>query len=124
MAWSRREGTRPLPSTRPRLSRFFRFLQQAHGSLWKEICLILSSGPLAAGVVLIGVPLKEKLGDGDNGEALALQRFQNSRQGLGRVLGGVVEEDDAAGAHILQDPLGDLIGRDALPVQTVAFPYS
>ena len=87
-------------------------------------CLIPLLLPLAAGVVDGGLALKQNLGDGDNGITLGLQGFDDAGQSLGCVLGGIMEEDDAAGAHILQHPLLDLLGRDALPIQAVAFPYS
>ena len=59
-------------------------------------------GPLAAGVVLVGFAAEEKLGDGNHGVTLTLKGFQNAGQSLRRVLCGVVEEDDAARAHIFQ----------------------
>ena len=67
--------------------------------------------------------MKQDLGHGDDGVALGLEGFDDARQGLRRMLGRVVEEDDAAGAHILQHPLLDLLGRDVLPIQAVAFLY-
>lgn len=79
--------------------------------------------PLSSGVVLVGVASEKDLGDGDDGVAVGLQRLDDAGQGLRRMLGRVVEEDDAPGAHILQHPLLDLLGRDALPIQAVAFLY-
>ena len=91
--------------------------------MWAISCLIPLLLPLAAGVVLVGVAGKQNLGDGDDGVAVRLQGLNDPRQGLGGVFCCVVEEDDAARAHILQHPLLDLLGRDALPIQAVAFLY-
>lgn len=80
--------------------------------------------PLSSGVVLVGVASEKDLGDGDDGVAVGLQGFNDPRQSVWRVLSGIVEEDDAPGAHILQHPLLDLLGRDALLIQAVAIPYN
>ena len=83
-----------------------------------------SLGPLAAGVVDARFALQQQLRDGDDGIALGLEGLDDPRQGLQSVDGRVVEEDDAARPHVLQHPPADLLRGDALPVQTVAFPYS
>ena len=89
-----------------------------------SFCLCHSFGPLSSCVVDIGVAGEQDLGYGDDGVAVLLQRLDDPGQGLRRMFGGVVEEDDAAGTDVFQHPLLDLLCRDALPVQTVAFPYN
>ena len=83
-------------------------------------------GTLAACVVdgVVGVVLPghgSSLGDGHKGVALLNERGQDGWQGLRRVLGGVVEQNDGAGLDLSGDPLGDLLAG-ALPVQAVHIP--
>lgn len=78
--------------------------------------------PLPSGVVDARFALQQQLRDGDNGIALGLEGFDDPGQGLRRVDGRVVEEDDAARPHVLQHPPADLLRLDALPDQTVAVP--
>ena len=66
--------------------------------------------------------MEQQLGDGNDGIALGLESLDDPRQGLRRVDGRVVEENDAARPHILKYPPADLLRGDALPVQTVAVP--
>ena len=83
-----------------------------------------SLGPLAAGVVDARLALQQELRHGDDGVALRPEGVQDPRQGFRRVDRRVVEEDDAPRADVFQHPLTDLLGGDALPVQTVAIPYN
>ena len=63
---------------------------------------------LTAGVVDgIGAG-QEDLGDGEEGVAVFQQRFDNSRQSFGGVLGGIMEQHDGTGLDFGGDPLGDL----------------
>ena len=87
-------------------------------------CGLSLLGPLAAGVVDAGVALQQQLRDGDDDVALGLEGLDDPRQRLRRVDGRIVKENDAAGAHVFQQPPADLLRWDALPVQTVAFPYN
>ncbi len=45
-------------------------------------------GSLAAGVVLVGVALKQNLGDGNDGVAIRLESLDDARQSLRRMHGG------------------------------------
>ena len=65
---------------------------------------------------------KNNLGDGDKGIAVLKETFQNGGESLWGVLCGVMKQDDGAGADLGGDPLGDLVGGDVLPVQTVHVP--
>lgn len=80
-------------------------------------------GALAAGVVdgevFVVFPRQNELADGDDLVALLDQVFQDAGQSFRRVEGGVVEEDDGAGADLGRDPLGDGGSVVILPVQTV-----
>ena len=80
--------------------------------------------PLSSCVVLVGVASEKDLGDGDDGVAVSLEGLDDPGQSLWRVLSGIVEEDDAPGAHVFQHPLLNLLGRDALLIQAVAIPYN
>ncbi len=84
---------------------------------------VLLDGALAAGVVqgevLARLPGEDELAHGDDVVALLEQIFQDTRQGLGGVEGGVVEEDDGPGAHVPCHPLGDGGRVIVLPVQAV-----
>ena len=71
------------------------------------------------GVVGVVLPGQDELGDGHKGVALLQDGLDDPGQGLGGVLGRVVEQHDGAGLHLAGDPLGDLAGRDLLPVQAV-----
>lgn len=62
---------------------------------------------------------EEELGDGDYGVAVADEGLQNGRQRLRRVKGGVVEENDAAGAHLGTNALGNGGRVQVFPVQTI-----
>ena len=74
--------------------------------------------------VVDGVGLGEDdLGDGHEGIALLEQIFDDAGQGLRGVLGGVVEQDDGAGADLGGDPLGDLPGGQVLPVEAITTSY-
>ena len=66
--------------------------------------------------------MEEDLGDWYDGVAVGLEDLDDPGKGLLRVNGGVVEENDAPGADVLQHPLGNLIHRDTLLVQTVSIP--
>ena len=74
------------------------------------------------GVVGVVGSLPDELRDGNHCVALADEVFQDARQGLRGVEGGVVEEDDGPGLHFGGDPLGDFSGGDLLPVQRVHVP--
>ena len=71
-----------------------------------------------------GVSREQQLRDGHELVALTLQALDDAREGLGRVLGGVVKQHNAPGLDALQDALCNFIGRNALPVEGVAFPNS
>ena len=64
------------------------------------------------------------LGDGDEGVALLKEGLDDGGQGLRRVEGGVVKQDDGPGLDLGGHPLDDLSGFQVLPVQTIAFPHS
>ena len=74
---------------------------------------------LSAGAVDQAVAVQQNFGDGYNTITVGKQGFQNAGQGLGRVLGGIVEKDDASGLNPVQHPTCDLIGRDSFPVETI-----
>lgn len=65
------------------------------------------------------VPGEDDLGDGDEGIALLQQALDDTGQGLRGMLGGVVEQDDGAGAYLGCDSLGDVRRGQVFPVQTV-----
>lgn len=65
------------------------------------------------------VPGQDQLGNGDKGIAVGQKPLDDSRQGLGSVLGSVVEQHDGAGADLARYPLGDVRGGQVLPVQAV-----
>lgn len=70
-----------------------------------------------------GVGLGEDdLGDRDKGISLLEKRLKDTGQGLGRVEGGVVEQDDRPGLDPLHHPLCDFAGGEVLPVQAVHIP--
>lgn len=73
------------------------------------------------GVVCAG---EDQLRDGDEGVPLLEQGLQDAGQGLRRVDGRVVEQDNGAGLHLGGDPLGDLRRGELLPVQAVTVPHS
>ena len=74
---------------------------------------------LPAGVVDGVFTVENDFGDGDKGIALLQQGLNNSGQGLRRVNGGVVEQNDGAGLYFPGDPTDDIVRRDLFPVQTV-----
>lgn len=74
------------------------------------------------GVVGAALAREDDLRDGDEGVSLLEEALQDRGQGLGRMEGGVVEEDDRAGLYLARDPLGDLGRGEVLPVQTVTVP--
>ena len=61
----------------------------------------------------------DKLGDGHHGQAALDETFQHIRQGGGRVEGGVVEQHDAAGLHLVGDAFADGGRVVVFPVQAV-----
>ena len=71
------------------------------------------------GVVFAG---EDQLRDGDEGVPLLEQGLQDAGQGLRRVDGRVVEQDNGAGLHLGGDPLGDLRRGELLPVQAGTVP--
>ena len=75
---------------------------------------------LLSRVIHVVVPLQDQLGDGHHPVPCRLHEVQHGGERLGRVEGGVMEEDDGAALHLACDPLGDLRGGELLPVQTVA----
>ena len=81
--------------------------------------VLLIRWTLPPGVVDGIVPSKDDLGDGDKGVSLLQQALNNAGQGLRGVLGGVVEQDNGAGADLGGDPLGDVRRGQIFPVQTV-----
>lgn len=62
---------------------------------------------------------QDDLGDGDEGIAILQQTLDNAGQRLRGVLGGVVKEDDGAGADLGGHSFGDLSGGEVLPVQGI-----
>lgn len=83
----------------------------------KERCC--SAGALTAGVVDGVVPGQNQLGDGHKGIALLGQLLQNGGQRLRGVKGRVMKEHDGPRPHLAGHPLGNLLGRNLLPVQAV-----
>ena len=82
------------------------------------ICRTLPSG-MVNGIF----PVQKDLRNGEERVAILEQFFQDAGQGLRRVFGGVVEQDDGAGLNLFGDTLGNLRSREAFPVQTVHVPY-
>lgn len=76
------------------------------------------------GIVGVVLPGQDQLGDGHEGVPLLQQGLQDGGQGLRGVLGGIVEQDDGPGLDLGGHPLGDLAGREVLPVQGIASQYS
>lgn len=74
---------------------------------------------MVQGVVRAAFPGQYELRDGHEGVALLKKGLQDAGEGLGGVLGGVVEQDDGAGLDLAGDPLGDVGGGEVLPVQGV-----
>ena len=75
---------------------------------------------LPPGVVDGVFPIQDHLGNGHKSVTLLNEGSQDGRQGLRRVLGRIMEQNDGAGLDLCCDPLGDLLGGDLLPVQAVA----
>ena len=74
---------------------------------------------LFACMIHVVFPLQKDLGNGDDLISGGLEKFQDRRQCLGRVECSVVEQADGAGLDLAGDPLGDFLGGEILPVQTV-----
>ena len=74
---------------------------------------------LPAGVVDGVFPRQNDLGYGHEGIPLLEEGLDDGGQGLRRVEGGVVEQDDGAGLDLGGHPLDDLSGGQVLPVQAV-----
>lgn len=74
---------------------------------------------LSAGVVDGVGGREEELGDGHHGVAVADEGVQDAGQRLRRVQGGVVEQDDAARAHLPANALRDGGRVQVFPVQTI-----
>lgn len=87
-------------------------------------CLLALTGALPPGMVDGVLPVQNQLGDGHKGVSLLGQLFQNGRQRLRGVEGGVVKEHDGPRPHLAGHPLGDLLGGDLLPIQAVTVPNS
>ena len=83
---------------------------------------LLRDRALPPGVILPGLALEQQLRDGDDGVPFFQQRLQNAGQRLGRVFRGVVEQHDAPRLYVFQHPACDLLRRNPLPIQAVAFP--
>ena len=69
------------------------------------------------------VPGEDDLRDGDEGIALLEQGLNDAGEGLRRVKGGVVKQDNGPGLYLGGHPLGNFSGGQVLPVQAVTFPY-
>lgn len=74
------------------------------------------------GIISAAGARKDELGDGNKGVPFLEQGLQNGGQGLGRMEGGVVKENDGAGLHLAGNPLDDFRSGQVLPVQTIAVP--
>ena len=97
----------------------------SYGGRGYHLCVRLlrcSGGVLTAGVVDGVLPGVDQLGDGDDGEAVLDQLFQDPGQSLRGMEGGVVEQDDAARLHLGGDAAVNGVGVVVLPVQTVRVP--
>ena len=79
---------------------------------------------LRAGGVDGVIPVDYVLRDGHDRVSVRLQRLDDPGERLRRVLGGVVEQYDAPRLHLREHAAGDLVGSDALPIETVTFPHS
>ena len=82
------------------------------------------SGCLPSGGVNRRLAFEQELRDRDDLIPVCLQALDDARERLGRVLGSVVEQHDAPRLHPREHPLCDLIGREPLPVEGVAFLHS
>ena len=76
-------------------------------------------GKLPSGVVDDVVSGETQLRDGNKGIAFLDQAFNDGGEGLRRVLGGIVEEDNGAWLDLGGDTAADLRGREVFPIQTV-----
>ena len=65
-----------------------------------------------------------ELRDGHEFIAILKQRLNDAGQSLGRMQGSVVKQHNGTRLYLGCDPLGDLVRRDLLPVQTVHVPNS
>ncbi len=90
----------------------------------KNRCLFdFSARALPPGVVDGIVAGEDQLGDGDEGVALLSELFQDGGQGLGGMEGRRCGKNERWTPGLRSGhPLGDLVGRDLLPVQTVHVP--
>ena len=79
---------------------------------------------LSAGTVDEAVAVQQDLRHGDDAVAVRKQRVQDSRQRLGGMLGGVMEEHDAAGLDLVKHAVFDVFRAVAGPVQTVHIPLN
>ena len=61
----------------------------------------------------------DQAADGHHGVAVLMHILQDGGQGLRRMQGGVVKENDAPRLQMLRDPLEDGIGIVILPIQTI-----
>ena len=78
----------------------------------------------APGVVDVIFSRQQKLRHGHDLIPLLQQVLNDPRQGLRRVLGGVVEQYDAPIRDFGRDALVDVVRAQILPVQGIAFPYN
>jgi len=62
------------------------------------------------------IPLEQQLRDRHDPVAVGEELFDDAGEGLRRMLGGVVEQDDGAGRDFAQDPVGDLARGEVFPV--------
>ena len=76
---------------------------------------VLAAG-MVDGIIRIVGPGEKELGHGEQVVALLQEGLDDAGQRLRSVEGGVVKEDDGPGLDLGGDPLGDLAGRELLPV--------
>ena len=65
------------------------------------------------------IPFEQQLGHRHDVVAVRQELFDDAGQGLRRVLGGVVEQDDGAWGDFAEYAVGDLRRGEVFPVQTV-----
>lgn len=83
------------------------------------MALYASGTAHAPGVIHNIVARQQQLRDRDDVVAVLQQVLDHGRERLGRMLRGVVEQDDAAGPDAAFDALRDLPGGELLPVEAV-----
>ena len=83
------------------------------------MALYASGTAHAPGVIHNIVARQQQFRDRDDVVAVLQQVLDHGRERLGRVLRGVVEQDDAAGPDAAFDALRDLSGGELLPVEAV-----